>query len=88
MKYIETPPDAASIMESTRAIGYSLPTAIADIIDNSIAAEASRVEIFYSAKEKYLAILDDGCGMNSNELNRAMKYGGIRKRFHKRLSKV
>jgi hypothetical protein len=77
MKYIETPPDAASIMESTRAIGYSLPTAIADIIDNSIAAEASRVEIFYSAKEKYLAILDDGCGMNSNELNRAMKYGGI-----------
>lgn len=77
MKYIETPPDAASIMESTRAIGYSLSTAVADIIDNSIAAEASRVEIFYSAKDRYVAILDDGCGMNSCELNRAMKYGGI-----------
>ncbi len=77
MKFIETPPDAASIMESTRAIGYSLPTAVADIIDNSIAAEASRVEIFYSPTEKYVAILDDGSGMNGEELNRAMKYGGI-----------
>lgn len=77
MKCIETPPDAASIMESTRAIGYSLSTAIADIIDNSIAAEASRVDIFYSPIEKYVAILDDGCGMSGDELNRAMKYGGI-----------
>ena len=77
MKYIETPPDAASIMESTRAIGYSLPTAIADIIDNSVAAQASRVEIFYSPTEEYVAILDDGCGMNPDELNLAMKYGGI-----------
>lgn len=74
---IETPPDAVSIMESTRAIGYSLPVAIADIIDNSIAAEAERIEIFYSATEKYVAILDDGCGMNSDEINIAMKYGGI-----------
>lgn len=77
MKFIETPPDAVSIMESTRAIGYSLPTAIADIIDNSVAAGASRIEIFYSPTEKYIAILDDGCGMNSDELNQAMKYGGI-----------
>ena len=77
MKFIENPPDAASIMESTRAIGYSLSTAIADIIDNSIAAEASRIEIFYSPIEKYVVILDDGCGMDGNELNIAMKYGGI-----------
>ena len=77
MKLINMPPDAASIMESTRAIGYSLPTAVADIIDNSIAAQASRVEIFYSAAEKYIAILDDGCGMSGDELNRAMQYGGV-----------
>ena len=77
MNYIDLPPDATSIMESTRAIGYSLSTAIADIIDNSIAAQASRVEIFYSANDKYVAILDDGYGMSGEELNRAMKYGGI-----------
>ena len=77
MNLINLPPDAASLMESTRAIGYSLPTAVADIIDNSIAAQAARVEIFYSAAEKYVAILDDGCGMSGDELTRAMKYGGI-----------
>lgn len=77
MNYINLPPDATSIMESTRAIGYSLSTAIADIIDNSIAAQASRVEIFYSANDKYVAIFDNGYGMSGEELNRAMKYGGI-----------
>lgn len=76
MNYIDMPPDATALMESTRAMGYSLETAVADIIDNSIAAEATRVEIFYSAVEKYVAILDDGYGMNSHDINRAMKYGG------------
>ncbi len=77
MKLINMPPDATALMESTRAIGYSLPTAVADIIDNSIAAEASRVEIFYSPIEQYVAILDDGFGMNAHDINRAMKYGGV-----------
>lgn len=77
MKFINMPPDATALMESTRAIGYSLPTAVADIIDNSIAAEASRVEIFYSPIDRYVAILDDGFGMNAHDINRAMKYGGV-----------
>lgn len=76
MRSIEMPPDAAALMESTRAIGYSLPTAVADIIDNSIAAGATRVEIFYLPTEQYVALLDDGCGMSGAELNVAMKYGG------------
>ena len=76
MKAIDMPPDAAALMESTRAIGYSLPTAIADIIDNSIAADANRVDIFYLPTEKYIAFLDDGSGMTADELNLAMKYGG------------
>ena len=77
MNFIDLPPDANALIESTRAIGYSLQTAVADIIDNSIAAEASRVEIFYSPIEKYVAILDDGFGMNEHDINRAMKYGGV-----------
>ena len=76
MRAIDMPPDAAALMESTRAIGYSLPTAVADIIDNSIAANATRVAIFYLPSEEYIAFLDDGEGMTANELNVAMKYGG------------
>ena len=47
MESIKLPPSAASLMESTRSIGYSLEAAIADIIDNSIAAEATLVEISF-----------------------------------------
>jgi len=33
-------PEAASMIETFRAIGYNIETAIADIIDNSISANA------------------------------------------------
>src|SRR3974377_1274717 len=39
------PPSASALMSSLRGVGYSLEAAIADIIDNSIAADASRIEI-------------------------------------------
>ena len=36
-------PEAASMIETFRAIGYNLETAIADIIDNSISANARNI---------------------------------------------
>jgi hypothetical protein len=63
-------------MESTRAIGYSLKAAIADIIDNSIAADATEINVdFFPVGDEYIAILDNGKGMNSEEIDRAMQYG-------------
>lgn len=44
MKILDMPPFAPVLMESTRAMGYSLESAIADIIDNSIAANASNLK--------------------------------------------
>lgn len=38
-------PEAASMIESFRAIGYSLETAVADIIDNAITAKAKQIVI-------------------------------------------
>lgn len=76
MKYADTPPYAPTLMESTRAIGYSIEAAIADIIDNSIAANAKIVNInFFPMGEAYITILDDGFGMTEKELVNAMKYG-------------
>ena len=76
MKSINLPPYAPTLMESTRAIGYSLESAIADIIDNSITASAANVWIsFFPIGEVYIAVLDDGNGMNAAELNTAMQYG-------------
>lgn len=76
MKTKKLPPYAPTLIESTRAIGYSLEAAVADIIDNSIAAEAKKVDIyFFPIDGAYIAILDNGKGMSEEELDLAMQYG-------------
>lgn len=77
MKSIDLPPFAPVLMESTRAMGYSLETAIADIVDNSIAASATMVDIDFSpyAAVPYVSILDNGEGMDEQHINDAMRYG-------------
>ena len=73
---MDMPPFAPVLMESTRAIGYSLEAAIADVIDNSIAAKAGKVYIsFFPVGDAYVSILDNGKGMDETEINRAMQYG-------------
>jgi hypothetical protein len=70
-------PDASSMIETFRAIGYSIETAIADIIDNSITAGAKNIWIDYDWKgsNTTLSILDDGYGMNNEQLIQAMRPG-------------
>lgn len=76
MKSKNLPPYAPTLIESTRAIGYSLEAAVADIIDNSIAANANKVDIFFFPLDgAYIAILDNGKGMNEAGLDLAMQYG-------------
>lgn len=70
-------PHAAALIEGLRDIGYSLETAISDIIDNSITAGAHRIEIVTEtySDEPYIAIIDDGEGMTEDELVAAMRPG-------------
>lgn len=77
MKYHDMPPFAPVLMESTRAMGYSLEAAIADIIDNCIAASANSVWVKFSPYDtiQYVSILDNGSGMTKNEIDDAMRYG-------------
>ena len=70
-------PEASSMIETFRAIGYSIETAIADIIDNSITAGANNIWIDYNWKGSgtTLSIMDDGIGMNNEQLVQAMRPG-------------
>lgn len=78
MRMITLPPCAPILIESTRAIGYTLESAIADIIDNSVSASASFVDIFFfPTEDSFIAILDNGKGMNEDEINMAMRYGSF-----------
>ena len=70
-------PEASAMIETFRAIGYSIETAISDIVDNSITAGAKNIWIDYDWKgsRTTLSILDDGVGMNNDRLIQAMRPG-------------
>lgn len=69
-------PYAPILVESTRSIGYSFEAALADIIDNSLAKEATEINVLFSSKApQYVAVIDNGAGMSETELESAMRYG-------------
>lgn len=79
---IEVPPDVARVSEGLRDTGYEFNTAIADIIDNSIAAGAKVVDVRFGVDfmgNIAISIGDDGCGMDRDGLINAMKYGSKRR---------
>lgn len=71
------PPDPEALIESMRALGYSLPAAVADLIDNSISAGATEIDVHcqWDGEASWVAVLDDGRGMDQPELVQAMKLG-------------
>ena len=76
MKEVSSPPAASALMESTRCIGYSFESALADIIDNSISAGSKNIWIHsIPSEDPYLTVLDDGEGLSESELQEAMRYG-------------
>lgn len=71
-------PSAARLIESLRDTGYTFNTSVADIIDNSVSANADRIDIVLEldfGNNPYLMIADNGKGMNESELESAMMYG-------------
>ncbi len=85
-EYFENRPEADILMNSMRSMGYTFEAAISDIIDNSISADAKLIELKFPVDpvECYIAICDDGNGMTSAELFRAMKYGSNQKGVERR----
>lgn len=71
-------PDPARLIHGLRDTGYDFYTAAADIIDNSIAAEADNINIRVDLMpngRKYVYFGDDGHGMDEEGLLNAMRYG-------------
>ena len=75
---IESIPNPGRTINGLRDTGYDFNTAVADLIDNSIAAGAETVSIRIEHDfrgEVQLSIADDGCGMDRDGLIQAMQYG-------------
>lgn len=77
MQKIENPPVANYLMGSMRYMGYSFEDSVADVIDNSISANAKNIRVLFTMNpdKLYVGILDDGHGMSDKELFHAMCYG-------------
>jgi hypothetical protein len=74
---VDVPPSARRLTESLRHIGYDFPTAVADIVDNSVAAGARKIDIsvHYDGGRSYVLIADDGVGMTERGLLEALRFG-------------
>lgn len=70
-------PNPKSTINSYRSFGYNLSTAISDIIDNSISANANEIRLEYkwNGQDSFISICDNGIGMNQTELVLAMTPG-------------
>jgi hypothetical protein len=69
-------PNPEFLIKSIAEQGYSLETAIADLIDNSISAKADKTEVLLDTKTKpfTLYIADNGVGMDEKTLRAALQF--------------
>jgi hypothetical protein len=88
---IELAPSPSRLVESLRDTGYTYQAAFADIVDNSIAAGAERIEVDIQesvfGNEITVAFYDNGIGMDEQGLINAMKYGSEKRPSPKSLGK-
>lgn len=84
---IRLDPEPSILIESLRDIGYSFNSALADIVDNSITANASNIRILAIPDTEFrIAIIDDGEGLSRDELRKAMRIGSNNPRKRRALN--
>lgn len=69
-------PPSTNLIKVLSNSGYTIESALADIIDNSIAHGASeiRVDFHHKGRKSTIEVLDDGEGMNFDVLKNAMMF--------------
>jgi len=77
-KFVKVPPDAGRTSRAMGHLGYEFEKAVADLIDNSIAAYATKVQVVIEQifnSGVYVEIVDNGIGIRRDNLPEAIKYG-------------
>lgn len=76
----EITPSASRLTLSLRDIGYDFETALADLVDNCIAAGATQVDVSvkFDGASSQVMIADNGCGMTGRQLEEALRFGSRR----------
>ena len=73
----EVIPSAKRLINTLRSLGYEFSTAVAELVDNSIEANATEViiNVEYDGENSWVMIADNGRGMSGEKLKEAMRYG-------------
>ena len=74
-------PDPVGLFDILARAGHRLPSAVADLVDNSISAGATEIDIQFPNPNqggRWMCIRDNGKGMSPNELRDAMRVGNQR----------
>jgi hypothetical protein len=66
------------MLTALRSVGYDVHTAIAELIDNCVDAEATDISIVYEPKSLSMIILDNGIGMSLAKAKKSMDLGADR----------
>lgn len=73
---IRLDPEPSILIESLRDIGYSFNSALADIVDNSITANADEIWVLAIPTDEFrIGIVDNGDGLSHGDLKQAMRLG-------------
>lgn len=77
---LQLPPDPTRLADILGSVGHTMPAAVADLVDNSITHDATRIDITFGRPDgghgRWMAIADNGSGMNEERLAEAMRIGG------------
>ncbi len=82
-------PDPLALLESNRNLGYSIEEAVADLIDNSITADATNIIITldWNKGHPIFILSDNGNGMSEEKLIDSFKLGSLEQRNPKDLGR-
>lgn len=85
----EVIPSAKRLINSLRSLGYEFPTAVAELVDNAIEAEATEITIRveFDGENSWVMIANNGKGMTEDQLKEAMRFGSEREYNEKSLGK-
>src|SRR5262249_44744596 len=72
-------PNPSKLIGSLRFLGYDNYHAIADIVDNGVDAGAKTIKVIIRSNkgEPQIIIADDGCGMDEEILDQAIRLGSL-----------
>lgn len=76
---VELAPNPARLVKILAAVGHTMPSAVADLVDNAISADATVIAITFGRPDgghgRWMSISDNGCGMDKAKLAEAMRIG-------------